>query len=159
MRWKFKSRHAWPWAVFLLLASAAKTRADANYSWTTNDDDTITVFVGVQTNGQGHETAFTQIMSARLGVDADRIRIVQGDSDFTPEGMTGGSRSIPVAGAAVLGVSDNIISSQELFKHESWIDNDSRERDRWLGLGFHPHCHKLEPFRMELRQASLGELP
>lgn len=79
-----------------------------------NDDDTITVFVGVQTNGQGHETAFTQIMSARLGVDADRIRIVQGDSDFTPEGMTGGSRSIPVAGAAVLGVSDNIIEKGKL---------------------------------------------
>ncbi|SKA16307.1 carbon-monoxide dehydrogenase large subunit [Enhydrobacter aerosaccus] len=75
-----------------------------------NDDDTITVYVGVQTNGQGHETAFTQIMSARLGVDGDRIRIVQGDSDFTPEGMTGGSRSIPVAGAAVLGVSDKIIA-------------------------------------------------
>ena len=79
-----------------------------------NEDDTITVFVGVQTNGQGHETAFTQIMSARLGVDADRIRIVQGDSDFTPEGMTGGSRSIPVAGAAVLGVSDNIIEKGKL---------------------------------------------
>ncbi len=79
-----------------------------------NEDDTITVFVGVQTNGQGHETAFTQIMSARLGVDADRIRIVQGDLDFTPEGMTGGSRSIPVAGAAVLGVSDNIIEKGKL---------------------------------------------
>ncbi|MBX9946610.1 MAG: xanthine dehydrogenase family protein molybdopterin-binding subunit [Reyranella sp.] len=79
-----------------------------------NDDDTITVYVGVQTNGQGHETAFTQIMSARLGVDADRIRIVQGDSDFTPEGMTGGSRSIPVAGAAVMGVSDRIIEKGKL---------------------------------------------
>ena len=72
------------------------------------------MFVGVQTNGQGHETAFTQIMSARLGVDAERIRIVQGDSDFTPEGMTGGSRSIPVAGAAVLGLSDKIIEKGKL---------------------------------------------
>jgi aerobic carbon-monoxide dehydrogenase large subunit len=79
-----------------------------------NDDDTISVYVGVQTNGQGHETALTQIMSARLGVDAERIRIVQGDSDFTPEGMTGGSRSIPVAGAAVLGVSDKIIEKGKL---------------------------------------------
>jgi carbon-monoxide dehydrogenase large subunit len=79
-----------------------------------NDDDTISVYVGTQTNGQGHETAFTQIMSARLGVDAERIRIVQGDSDFTPEGMTGGSRSIPVAGAAVMGVSDKIIEKGKL---------------------------------------------
>ncbi|MBL8673738.1 MAG: xanthine dehydrogenase family protein molybdopterin-binding subunit, partial [Rhodospirillales bacterium] len=77
-------------------------------------DDMVTVYVGVQTNGQGHETAFTQIMSARLGVDAERIRIVQGDSDVTPPGMTGGSRSIPVAGAAVLGVSDKIIAKGKL---------------------------------------------
>jgi carbon-monoxide dehydrogenase large subunit len=39
---------------------------------------------------------------------------VQGDSDFTPEGMTGGSRSIPVAGAAVMGVSDKIIEKGKL---------------------------------------------
>ncbi len=75
-----------------------------------NADDTITLYLGVQTNGQGHETAFTQIMSDRLGIDAERIRIVQGDSDVTPEGMTGGSRSIPVAGAAVYGVSESIIA-------------------------------------------------
>ncbi len=79
-----------------------------------NDDDTITIYVGTQTNGQGHETAFTQIMSAQLGLDAERIRIVQGDSDVTPEGMTGGSRSIPVAGAAVMGVSDKIIEKGKL---------------------------------------------
>ncbi len=75
-----------------------------------NDDDTVTLYLGVQTNGQGHETAFTQIMSDRLGIDAERIRIVQGDSDVTPEGMTGGSRSIPVAGAAVYGVAETIIA-------------------------------------------------
>ncbi|WP_433851941.1 CpaF family protein [Stenotrophomonas nitritireducens] len=71
----------------------------------------------------------------------------------------GNGRRVILSITEITGVSDNIISSQELFKHESWIDNDSRERDRWLGLGFHPHCHKLEPFRMELRQAALGELP
>ncbi|MBM3645556.1 MAG: xanthine dehydrogenase family protein molybdopterin-binding subunit [Alphaproteobacteria bacterium] len=77
-------------------------------------DDTVTVYVGVQTNGQGHETAFTQIMSDRLGIDASKIRIVQGDSDVTPPGMTGGSRSIPVAGAAVLGLSDKIAAKGKL---------------------------------------------
>jgi carbon-monoxide dehydrogenase large subunit len=79
-----------------------------------NADDTISVYLGNQSNGQGQETAMTQIMSAQLGVDAERIRIIQGDSDTTPDGMTGGSRSIAVNGAAVLGVSDKIIAKGKL---------------------------------------------
>lgn len=75
-----------------------------------NDDDTITLYIGNQTNGQGHETAITQIASARLGVDAERFHIVQGDSDVTPDGMTGGSRTIAVTGAATMGVADRIIA-------------------------------------------------
>jgi aerobic carbon-monoxide dehydrogenase large subunit len=79
-----------------------------------NPDDTISLYLGSQSNGQGQETAMTQIASAQLGVDAERIRIVQGDSDTTPEGMTGGSRSVAVAGAAVLGVADRIIAKGKL---------------------------------------------
>ncbi|CAN5911624.1 xanthine dehydrogenase family protein molybdopterin-binding subunit [soil metagenome] len=79
-----------------------------------NDDATITLYIGNQSNGQGHETAITQIASARLGVDADRIRIVQGDSDVTPEGMTGGSRTIAVTGVATMGVADKIIAKGKL---------------------------------------------
>ena len=79
-----------------------------------NADDTLSLYLGSQSNGQGQETAMTQIASAQLGVDAERIRIVQGDSDTTPEGMTGGSRSVAVAGAAVLGVADKIIAKGKL---------------------------------------------
>ena len=79
-----------------------------------NDDDTITVILGNQSNGQGHETAIRQIASARLGIDAERIRIVQGDSDVVPEGMTGGSRMVSVAGAATMGVADKIIAKGKL---------------------------------------------
>ena len=79
-----------------------------------NDDATITLYLGNQTNGQGHETAISQIASARLGVDAERIRIVQGDSDVTPEGFTGGSRTIAVAGVATVGVADKIIAKGKL---------------------------------------------
>jgi carbon-monoxide dehydrogenase large subunit len=76
-----------------------------------NDDDaTITLYLGNQTNGQGHETAIRQIASARLGIDAERFTIVQGDSDVVPEGMTGGSRMVSVAGVATLGVADKIIA-------------------------------------------------
>ena len=79
-----------------------------------NDDATVTLYMGNQTNGQGHETAITQIASARLGIDSSRIRIVQGDSDFTPEGMTGGSRTIAVAGVATMGVADKIIAKGKI---------------------------------------------
>ena len=75
-----------------------------------NDNGTITIFTGNQTNGQGHETAIAQIASAQLGIDMETIRIVQGDSDVVPEGMTGGSRTIAVNGAATMGVSEKIIA-------------------------------------------------
>ena len=79
-----------------------------------NDDATVTLYVGNQSNGQGHETAITQIASAKLGIDAGRIRIVQGDSDVVPEGMTGGSRTIAVNGAATAGVAEKIIAKGKL---------------------------------------------
>jgi carbon-monoxide dehydrogenase large subunit len=75
-----------------------------------NEDSTITIITGNQTNGQGHETALSQIASARLGVDIERIRIVQGDSDIVPEGFTGGSRMVAVNGAATAGVAEKIIA-------------------------------------------------
>jgi aerobic carbon-monoxide dehydrogenase large subunit len=79
-----------------------------------NDDATVTLYLGNQTNGQGHETAITQIASAKLGIDSSRIRIVQGDSDVVPEGFTGGSRTIAVAGVATVGVADKIIAKGKL---------------------------------------------
>src|SRR6266446_1883765 len=79
-----------------------------------NDDASITLYLGNQSNGQGHETAIRQIASARLGIDAERIAIVQGDSDVTPEGMTGGSRMVSVAGVATMGVADKIIAKGKL---------------------------------------------
>ena len=75
-----------------------------------NEDATLTIITGNQTNGQGHETALSQIASARLGIDIERIRFVQGDSDVVPDGFTGGSRTIAINGAATVGVADKIIA-------------------------------------------------
>ena len=60
-------------------------------------------------NGQGHQTAYSQILSGELGIDVENIRIFQGDSDRAPPGMTGGSRSVPVGGAAMLGLAATIV--------------------------------------------------
>ncbi|MEC9346381.1 MAG: xanthine dehydrogenase family protein molybdopterin-binding subunit [Pseudomonadota bacterium] len=70
----------------------------------------VSVYVGTQSNGQGHETAFTQIISDRLGIDAERIRIVMGDTDAIPTGGgTGGSRSLVSTGTAINKMSDTVI--------------------------------------------------
>src|SRR5690606_15939336 len=64
----------------------------------------VTLYVGTQSNGQGHETAFRQILAERLGVAFEDIEVVQGDSDrIASGGGTMGSRSVPVGGAAVSG--------------------------------------------------------
>lgn len=65
-------------------------------------DGGITVKIGTQSNGQGHETAYAQLASQHLDLPLNRIRVLQGDTNQTPTGGgTGGSRSIPVGGAAV----------------------------------------------------------
>ncbi|HAI46727.1 putative conjugal transfer protein [compost metagenome] len=68
----------------------------------------------------------------------------------------GSGRRVLVSITEITGVSDNLISTQEMFRHEIQVDADGNEHDRWVGLGFHPHSHKLEPFRRQLREALDG---
>ncbi len=57
--------------------------------------------VSCQTQGQGHETTFAQIVAAELGLSPDDVEVVHGDTDRTPFGLgTYGSRSTAVSGAA-----------------------------------------------------------
>jgi len=57
--------------------------------------------ISCQTQGQGHETTFAQIVAAELGLSPDDIEVVHGDTDRTPFGLgTYGSRSMAVSGAA-----------------------------------------------------------
>ena len=74
-------------------------------------DGRATISVGTQSNGQGHETAFAQLMADHLGLAPDAVTVVQGDTQRVATGDgTGGSRSIPVGGAAV---ADAAIKVQE----------------------------------------------
>ncbi|MFC3477680.1 aerobic carbon-monoxide dehydrogenase large subunit [Halobacterium litoreum] len=62
---------------------------------------TATVRIGVQTQGQGHETTFAQIVAEELGLDVDSVEVEHGDTDTEPYGLgTYASRSTPVGGAA-----------------------------------------------------------
>jgi carbon-monoxide dehydrogenase large subunit len=69
---------------------------------TLNEDGTATLLIGTQTNGQGHATAYAQFIAGHLGLDYDRIEVIQGDTDKVPSGEgTGGSRSIPLGAVSV----------------------------------------------------------
>lgn len=50
----------------------------------------------------------------------------------------------------VTGMGDGVISTQELYRHESYIDENDRDKDRWISLGIHPHNRKLASYKDKL---------
>ncbi|TNF63281.1 MAG: xanthine dehydrogenase family protein molybdopterin-binding subunit [Rhodobacteraceae bacterium] len=67
------------------------------------EDGGVAIYVGTQSNGQGHETVYAQFLSDQTGIPAANIRVVQGDSDLIKMGGgTGGSRSVTVQNNATL---------------------------------------------------------
>jgi carbon-monoxide dehydrogenase large subunit len=71
---------------------------------------TVTLFTGSQSQGQGHETTFAQIVADRLGIPADNVEVCHGDTDRIPFGMgTFGSRSLAVGGSAIAKATDKIV--------------------------------------------------
>lgn len=76
----------------------------------------ITLYIGTQSNGQGHETAFRQILHERLGVGFEDITIIQGDSDAVESGGgTMGSRSVPVGGAAISTAAEQVVEKAKSY--------------------------------------------
>ncbi len=75
--------------------------------------------LGVKSQGQGHETTFAQIVAEELGIPANDIKVVEGDTDNTPYGLgTYASRSTPVGGAATAMVSRKLREkAQKLAAH------------------------------------------
>jgi len=62
----------------------------------------ITVLIGTQSSGQGHQTAYAQIVAEQFGVPPERVHVHQGDTDEIATGLgTGGSASIPTGGVSV----------------------------------------------------------
>ena len=81
--------------------------AGENGTVTLETDGTFSLVIGTQSNGQGHATAYAQIVSQHLDVDPAKVRMVQGDTDVVKTGGgTGGSRSIPVGAVMVTRASE-----------------------------------------------------
>jgi carbon-monoxide dehydrogenase large subunit len=75
-------------------------------------DGGVTIVTGTLDYGQGHATPFAQVLSDRLGIPFDRIRLLQGDSDaLIAGGGTGGSRSIMASGAAIIEAAAKVVEN------------------------------------------------
>jgi carbon-monoxide dehydrogenase large subunit len=92
-----------------------------------------------QTQGQGHETTFAQIVAEELGISPDDIDVVHGDTDQTPFGLgTYGSRSTPVSGAAAAVVARKVRERAKIVASamlEVSPDDLEWEKGRWFVKG------------------------
>ena len=99
------------------------------------------VSISAQTQGQGHETTFAQIVAEELGIPPEDIQVRHGDTDKTPYGLgTYGSRSTPVSGAAVAVVSRKVRDKARLI-----AAHHARDPPRGPGLGEGPLVREGRP--------------
>ena len=76
----------------------------------------VEVVTGSSAHGQGHETAWSQIVADQLGVPFEDIRVLHGDTQVAPKGMdTYGSRSLAVGGMAVVSACDKVIEKAKII--------------------------------------------
>ena len=95
--------------------------------------------ISVQTQGQGHETTFAQIVAQELGIPPDDVDVIHGDTDTTPYGLgTYGSRSTPVSGAATALVARKVRDKARMVASamlEVAAADLEWERGRWFVRG------------------------
>jgi carbon-monoxide dehydrogenase large subunit len=76
------------------------------------DAGRVNLYVGTQSNGQGHETVYNQLLHEYTGIDPELVDIVQGDSDrIKTGGGTGGSRSVTTQGTAIRKTSEVMVEA------------------------------------------------
>ncbi len=97
----------------------------------------VEVVTGTSPHGQGHETAWSQIVADRLGVPFEDVEVLHGDTQIAPKGLdTYGSRSLVVGGEAVLRAADKVIEkAKPVAAHLLEADVDDIEfRDGTFGV-------------------------
>jgi aerobic carbon-monoxide dehydrogenase large subunit len=99
-----------------------------------DEDGGATLFVGTQSNGQGHESVFSRMVSDATGIPQDLVRIVEGDSDrIAKGGGTGGSRSVTVQGTATRATVSGMLTAFEEFLAREWGVDDVSFADHRFG--------------------------
>jgi len=93
-----------------LEVTAPPTKEMGGIRFEANGD--VTIITGTLDYGQGHATPFAQVLSDRLGIPFEKIRLLQGDSDeLIAGGGTGGSKSIMASGAAIVEASEKVVDN------------------------------------------------
>ena len=89
------------------------------------------MLIGSQSTGQGHDTAYAQIIADHLGLPPERVRMIQGDTDLIATGTgTGGSSSIPCGGASVAGAAQEAREQAQGARRRCARSERRRSRDR-----------------------------
>jgi carbon-monoxide dehydrogenase large subunit len=119
------------------------------------------VRLSVQSQGQGHETTFAQIVAHELGIPPEDIDVIHGDTDNTPFGLgTYGSRSTPVSGAAAALVARKVRDKARLIAAaalECAPDDLEWELGRWYVKGDPERGRTIQEIAMDAHSAL--ELP
>ena len=89
----------------------------------------VELVTGASAHGQGHETAFSQIVADKLGVAFEDVSVVHGDTASSPKGLdTYGSRSLPVGGPAIVMAADKVIDkARKVAAHLMEANEDDLE--------------------------------
>ena len=121
----------------------------------------VKIFVGTQSNGQGHETVFAQFLSDQTGIPAENITVIQGDTDLIPHGGgTGGSRSVTVQNNATLATVEKVIRSFSQYLAEKLeVDVTDIEFDyisfRIRGSNFAPNMLEVAKMAFDDQRSDL----
>ncbi|EBA14940.1 xanthine dehydrogenase family protein, large subunit [Roseobacter sp. SK209-2-6] len=135
------------------------------------EDGRVNIYVGTQSNGQGHETVYAQFLADQTGIPAEAITVIQGDSDrIAKGGGTGGSRSVTTQANATLATVEKMIAafipflSEEMGVEEADVSFDG-ESFRAPGSNLTPSfLEAAEMARAQgrtelLRHAARAQLP
>ena len=83
------------------------------------EDGFVDLHVGTQSNGQGHETVYAQILHEHAGIPFEKIRVKQGDNRLIPfGGGTGGSRSVTTQSTAINGATEDLVAKMRPLAEE-----------------------------------------
>jgi carbon-monoxide dehydrogenase large subunit len=111
--------------------------------------------ISVQTQGQGHETTFAQIVAEELGIPPEDVDVIHGDTDTTPYGLgTYGSRSTPVSGAATALVARKVRDRAKLVASamlEVAPEDLEWEKGRWFVKGDREQGATIQEIAMAAR--------
>ncbi|MDC0660677.1 xanthine dehydrogenase family protein molybdopterin-binding subunit [Leisingera sp. SS27] len=120
------------------------------------EDGRVNIYVGTQSNGQGHETVYAQFLADQSGIPAEMIQVIQGDSDRIAQGGgTGGSRSVTTQANATLAAVETMISAFTPFlAEEMGVEEDTVEFD---GDTFRAPGSNLTPSMLEAAEMARAQ--